>query len=58
MKRQNYTEWYFFGILGCLLLMCGLLYGVLISPYWAIAAVIGIIICGFVAWNFPNNRKD
>lgn len=58
MKKQNHTGWYFFGSLGGLMLLCGLLWGVLIAPMWGIMSLAGLVICGFVACYWPNDEKE
>lgn len=56
MRKQKNTGWYVSGGLGCSMLFCGLLWGVLIAPIYGVIALIGLIVCAFVAWYWPTSK--
>lgn len=50
--------WYILGGIGCAMIFCGLLWGMLIARSWMAVTIMGIIISGFVACYWPQDMED
>lgn len=50
--------WYLIGGIGCAMIFCGLLWGMLIARSWMVITIVGFLISSFTFYYWPEDMED